>query len=44
MTVALSDTAVDTPLEIGGRTFRSRVMAGTGKYRANDEKGAAIEG
>ncbi|MBA3319524.1 MAG: thiazole synthase [Gemmatimonadales bacterium] len=34
---------VDTPLTIGGRHFRSRLMAGTGKYRTNQEMVQAIE-
>ena len=33
----------DTPFVIGGRTFRSRLMVGTGKYRTNDEMVRAIE-
>jgi thiazole synthase len=33
----------DTPFTIGGRTFRSRLMVGTGKYRTNDEMVQAIE-
>jgi thiazole synthase len=33
----------DTPLVIGGHTFRSRLMVGTGKYRSNDEMVRAIE-
>ncbi len=32
----------DSPLTIGGRTFRSRLMVGTGKYRDNAEMVAAI--
>ena len=35
--------APDTQLRIGGRTFRSRLMVGTGKYRSNDEMARAIE-
>src|ERR671918_3017249 len=34
---------VDTPLAIGGRTFRSRLMVGTGKYRTNQEMVQAID-
>jgi thiazole synthase len=34
---------LDTPLAIGGRTFRSRLMVGTGKYRTNHEMVQAIE-
>lgn len=33
----------DTPLTIAGRSFRSRLMVGTGKYRDNAEMVAAIE-
>jgi thiazole synthase len=29
--------AADTPLTIAGRTFRSRLILGSGKYRSNDE-------
>lgn len=35
-------TTGDTPLVIGGRTFASRLMVGTGKYRSNAEMVAAI--
>ena len=33
----------DTPLIIAGRTFHSRLMVGTGKYRSGEEQQAAIE-
>jgi thiazole synthase len=33
----------DTPFTIGGRTFRSRLMVGTGKYSDNDTMLQAIE-
>ena len=33
----------DTPLTIGGRTFHSRLLAGTGKYRDNETMQRAIE-
>src|SRR3989449_11737839 len=33
----------DAPLTIGGRTFQSRLMVGTGKYRDNDTMVRAIE-
>ncbi len=33
----------DTPFTIGGRTFQSRLMVGTGKYRNNGEMVGAIE-
>jgi thiazole synthase len=36
-------TAMDTPLAIAGREFRSRLIVGTGKYRSNDEMVRAIE-
>ncbi len=32
----------DSTLSIGGRTFRSRLLVGTGKYRSNQEMLAAI--
>ena len=34
---------LDTPLVIGGRTFTSRLLVGTGKYRSNAEMVAALE-
>jgi thiazole synthase len=34
---------LDRPLAIGGHTFRSRLIVGTGKYRSNDTMVAAIE-
>src|SRR5439155_379837 len=37
------DTLRDTPFTIGGRTFHSRLMVGTGKYRDNDTMVHAIE-
>src|SRR5947209_17445809 len=37
------DTRRDTAFTIGGRTFRSRLMVGTGKYRDNDTMVHAIE-
>src|ERR671914_125917 len=44
MTTTLAPTElVDTPLAIGGRSFRSRLMVGTGKYRTNPEMVQAIE-
>ena len=33
----------DAPFIVGGHTFRSRLMVGTGKYRSNAEMVAAIE-
>ena len=41
MTTAL-EVRKDTPLTIGGRTFRSRLMVGTGKYRDNETMARAI--
>src|SRR5207249_11884934 len=35
MTAAV-DTVRDTPFVVGGRTFHSRLMVGTGKYRDNE--------
>jgi thiazole synthase len=42
MTTAIA-APVDPPLAIGGRTFRSRLMVGTGKYRDNATMVQAIE-
>ncbi len=36
-------TRTDSPLEIGGRTFTSRLLAGTGKYPDNASMVAALE-
>jgi len=33
----------DLPLVIAGRTFRSRLLVGTGKYHTNDEMVATLE-
>ena len=41
--LSASEPALDVPLEIGGRAFRSRLMVGTGKYRSNGEMVRAIE-
>lgn len=35
--------ALDTPFEIGGREFRSRLMVGTGKYASTEQMMHAIE-
>ena len=43
MTLVVTDSTLDTPLEIAGRVFRSRLMVGTGKYRSNEEMVAAID-
>jgi thiazole synthase len=36
-------STADTPLEIGGHRFRSRLLVGTGKYRDNSEMARTIE-
>ena len=36
-------TNADDRLTIGGKTFRSRLMLGTGKYRNAEEMNAALE-
>jgi thiazole synthase len=38
-----TEPVTDLPLTIGGRSFRSRLMVGTGKYRDNGEMARAIE-
>jgi thiazole synthase len=43
MTTLPLETTVDAPLTIGGRSFRSRLMVGTGKYRDNSDMARAIE-
>jgi thiazole synthase len=43
MTTLPLETTVDAPLTIGGRSFRSRLMVGTGKYRDNSDMVRAIE-
>jgi thiazole synthase len=42
MTTVSIETATDLPLTIGGRSFRSRLMVGTGKYRDNADMVRAI--
>jgi thiazole synthase len=42
MTTAV-DLVRDTPFTIGGRTFQSRLMVGTGKYKDNETMARAIE-
>jgi thiazole synthase len=37
------ETLRDTPFTVGGRTFQSRLMVGTGKYRDNETMVRAIE-
>jgi thiazole synthase len=43
MTVASALSLAEQPLTIGGRSFRSRLLVGTGKYRSNAEMVQAIE-
>lgn len=43
MTTVPAETTIDLPLAIGGRSFRSRLMVGTGKYRDNAVMARAIE-
>lgn len=40
--LAPARTAADAPLTIAGRTFSSRLMLGTGKYRTREEMRAAL--
>jgi len=42
MTTAV-ELVKDTPFTIGGRTFQSRLMVGTGKYKSHDEMARAID-
>jgi thiazole synthase len=39
----LLETRVEDTLQIAGRTFRSRLLVGTGKYKDLDETGRAIQ-
>ena len=39
----VSDSFVDSPLEIGGHRFSSRLFVGTGKYASNEETVEALE-
>src|SRR3954471_4848565 len=43
MTTVHTEPATDLPLTIGGRSFSSRLMVGTGKYRDNLEMASAIQ-
>jgi len=43
MTTVHAGPTTDSPLTIGGRSFRSRLMVGTGKYRTNNDMVHAIE-
>jgi thiazole synthase len=42
-TLTAAEPGLDAPLMIGGRSFRSRLMVGTGKYRDNAAMVRAIE-
>jgi thiazole synthase len=42
-TTLATEITPDTPLTVGGRSFRSRLMVGTGKYRTNDDMVRALE-
>jgi thiazole synthase len=42
-TMEVEQTPQDAPLAIAGRSFASRLIVGTGKYRTNDEMVRAIE-
>jgi thiazole synthase len=42
-TLISAESALDTSLVIAGRTFRSRLMVGTGKYQSNTDMVRAIE-
>ena len=41
--IAAAPAFTDTPLEIGGRTFRSRLLIGTGKYKSNEAMVRALD-
>jgi thiazole synthase len=44
MTITLhAEPSIDQPLTIAGRSFRSRLMVGTGKYRSNSDMARALE-
>ena len=43
MTTIHTEPGIEAPLIIGGRSFRSRLMVGTGKYRDNNDMVRAIE-
>ena len=43
MTTVQTGPTTDSPMTIGGRSFRSRLIVGTGKYRNNGDMVAAIE-
>lgn len=43
MTIESNKLPVDKPLVIAGKTYQSRLLVGTGKYRDNEETKQAIE-
>jgi len=43
MTTTMAPAFQDTPLVVGGRTFRSRLLVGTGKYKDNPTMVRALE-
>jgi thiazole synthase len=43
MTATAALVSLDTPFEIAGREFRSRLMVGTGKYSSNEAMLAALD-
>jgi thiazole synthase len=42
-TTLQTEIELDTPLVIGGRSFKSRLLVGTGKYRSNEYMVRALE-
>ncbi|MCW8830415.1 MAG: thiazole synthase, partial [Gammaproteobacteria bacterium] len=43
MTTETSSLANDKPLVIAGKTYQSRLLVGTGKYKDNEETRQALE-
>jgi thiazole synthase len=43
ISIPIAEPSIDVPLTIAGRSFRSRLMVGTGKYRDNGTMARAIE-
>jgi thiazole synthase len=39
----MSDTQTNKPLVIAGKTYTSRLLVGTGKYKDNEETRLALE-
>ena len=39
----MPDTILDKPLTIAGKTYSSRLLVGTGKYKDNEETRLALE-